>query len=109
MGTEVIHNAELKRHEIWLDGEKVGHSDYNVRPGELHLVHTEVNPEHRGKSLAAILVRDSLADIRLNFDAKVVPVCPYVVKYFETHPEVQDLLLYPIDQAEAACQITPKD
>ena len=109
MNTEVIHNPELKRHEIWLDGEKVGHSDYNVRPGELHLVHTEVNPEHRGKNLAAILVRDSLADIRLNFDAKVVPVCPYVVKYFETHEEVQDLLLNPIDQAEAACQITPKD
>ncbi len=44
MNTQVIHNPELKRHEIWLDGEKVGHSDYSVRLGELHLVHTEVDP-----------------------------------------------------------------
>jgi uncharacterized protein len=109
MNVNVIHNAELKRHEIWLDNEKVGHSDYSVRPGEVHLVHTEVDPTHRGKNLAGIMVERQLEDIRANFDAKVVPVCSYVVKFFETHPEVQDLLLNPIDQAAAACQIKPKD
>jgi predicted GNAT family acetyltransferase len=55
------------------------------------------------------MVERQLEDIRANFDAKVVPVCSYVVKFFETHPEVQDLLLNPIDQAAAACQIKPKD
>jgi predicted GNAT family acetyltransferase len=108
MNTKVIHNVELKRHEIWLDDAKVGHSDYSVRPGEIHLVHTEVDPEQRGKNLAGIMVEQQLADIRENFDEKVVPVCSYVVKFFETHPEVQDLLLNPIDQAAAACQIKPK-
>lgn len=107
MNTKVIHNAELKRHEIWLDDAKVGHSDYSVIPGEIHLVHTEIDPEQRGKNLAGIMVSQQLADIRSNFGEKVVPVCSYVVKYFETHPEVQDLLRNPIDQAAAACQIKP--
>ena len=108
MNPEVIHNAELHRYEINLDGEKVGHADYKVDGDVLVFDHTEVDPAHRGKNLAGIMVEKQLADIRENFDAKVVPVCSYVVKYFETHPEVQDLLLNPIDQAAAACQIKPK-
>ena len=108
MNTEVIHNADLKRYEIWLDGEKVGHADYSVRPGELHFVNTEVDPAQQGKNLAAILMQKTLEDVRANRSEKVVPVCSYVVRYFEKHPEEQDLLLNPIDEAAAACQIKPK-
>lgn len=109
MNTEVIHNAELKRYEIWLDGEKVGHADYSVRPGEIHFVHTEVDPAQQGKNLAAILMHATLDDVRANRSGeKVVPVCSYVVRYMEKHPETQDLLLNPIEDAIAACQLKPK-
>ncbi|MEN9713716.1 MAG: hypothetical protein RLZZ164_380 [Actinomycetota bacterium] len=108
MNTEVIHNAESHRYEIWLDGEKVGHADYSVRPGEIHFVHTEVDPAQQGKNLAAILMRATLDDVRANRTEKVVPVCSYVVKYMEKHPETQDLLLNPIEDAIAACQWKPK-
>jgi hypothetical protein len=109
MNTEVIHNEDLKRYEIWLDGEKVGHADYSVRPGEIHFVHTEVDPAQQGKNLAAILMHATLDDVRANRSSeKVVPVCSYVVRYMEKHPEFQDLLLNPIEDAIAACQLKPK-
>jgi predicted GNAT family acetyltransferase len=104
MSTNVVHDIENHRYEIFLDTERVGLMDYQLLPGEIHLVHTEVNPEHQGKNLAAILLRESLADIRTRGKEKVVPVCSYTVRYMEQHPETQDLLLNPIEEAIAACR-----
>jgi uncharacterized protein len=104
MNAQVTHNPEQLRYEIHLDGERVGLMDYTLHPGEVHLVHTEVDPKHQGKNLAAILLRDSLADIRANDMGKVVPICSYTVRYMEKHPETQDLLLNPIEDAIASCR-----
>ena len=105
MEPNVVHNTDLRRYEIWIGDEKVGHADYSVRPGEIHFVHTEVDPAHQGKNLAAILTRESLAAVREAGNAKVVPVCSYVVRYMEKHPETHDLLLNPIEDAVAACRL----
>ncbi len=104
MEPKVTHDSDSHRFEIHLDDERVGLMDYSLRPGEIHLVHTEVNPEHQGKNLAAILLRESLATIRSEQLGKVVPVCSYTVKYMEKHPETQDLLLNPIEDAIASCR-----
>lgn len=105
MSTEVKHNRELRRYEIWLEGERVGLADYKEAPGEIHFVHTEVDPAQQGKNLAAILMKAALDDVRAEGKAKVVPVCSYVVRYMEKHPETQDLLLNPIEDAVAACKV----
>jgi len=105
MEPNVVHNTDLRRYEIWIGDEKVGHADYSVRPGEIHFVHTEVDPAHQGKNLAAILMRETLDDVRAKGKDKVVPVCSYVVRYMERHPETQDLLLNPIEDAVAACKL----
>lgn len=104
MSVNVVHDAENHRYEIFLDDERVGLMDYSLRPGEIHLVHTEVDPAHQGKNLAAILLRESLADIRARGTEKVVPVCSYTVRYMEKHPDTQDLLLNPIEDAIAQCR-----
>lgn len=104
MSVNVVHDAENHRYEIFLDDERVGLMDYSLRPGEIHLVHTEVDPAHQGKNLAAILLRESLADIRARGKEKVVPVCSYTVRYMEKHPDTQDLLLNPIEDAIAQCR-----
>lgn len=104
MSANVVHDQANHRYEIFLDEERVGLMDYSLRPGEIHLVHTEVDPAHQGKNLAAILLRESLADIRQRGSEKVVPVCSYTVKYMEKHPETQDLLLNPIEDAIAQCR-----
>lgn len=105
MEPQVVHNSAKHRYEIFIGDDKVGHADYSLMPGEIHFVHTEVDPAHQGKNLAAILMRESLADVRAQGKAKVVPVCSYTVRYMERHPETQDLLLNPIEEAVAACQI----
>ena len=78
--------------------------DYSLRLDEIHLVHTEVDPQHQGKNLAAILLRESLADIRETGTHKVVPVCSYTVKYMEKHPDTHDLLKGSIEDAVASCR-----
>ena len=109
MSSQVIHNPELKRYEISLDGELAGFADYRLADGEITFYHTEVDPIHRGKNLAAILMEATLKDVRETFpDQKVVPTCSYVVKFMEKHPETQDLLKDPIEVAIAACEIRPK-
>ena len=104
MSANVVHNPANNRFEIFLDGERVGLMDYEQVDSEIRLTHTEVDPAHQGKNLAAILLRESLNTIRLEDMGKVVPICSYTVKYMEKHPETQDLLLNPIEEAIAACK-----
>ena len=112
MSTQVVHDSDNHRFEIFLDSSRVGLMDYVVNQDEIHLVHTEVNPEHQGKNLAAILVRESLQEIR-EAGYKKAPsmkaptfllVCSYVVKYMEKHPETHDLLKGTIEEAVASCR-----
>ena len=105
MNPTVLHKPQDRRYELYLADERVGLMDYELRPGEIHLVHTEVNREHRNKNFAAILLRESLDDIRARGTEKVVPVCSYTVVYMQKHPETQDLLLNPIEDAIAACRL----
>jgi predicted GNAT family acetyltransferase len=104
MSANVVHDPQNSRFEIYLDEERVGLMDYEQANGEIHLTHTEVNPEQQGKNLAAILLRESLATIRHEQMGKVVPICSYTVKYMEKHPETHDLLLNSIEEAVAACR-----
>ena len=109
METKVVQDEANKRYEIFLEEDRVGLMDYSLMPGEIHLVHTEVDPAHQGKNLAAILLRESLADIREKGTEKVVPVCSYTVRYMEKHPDTHDLLLNPIEEAIAQCRWYKKD
>lgn len=105
MEPKVIHNQEAHRYELWVDDVRVGLADYSQMPGERCFVHTEVGPEHQGKSYAAILMREAFLDMRKNSKDKVVPVCSYVVAYMNRHPETHDLLKSPIGDAAAACKL----
>lgn len=101
----VKHNADRFRYELWLEDQMVGLADYSLQPGQIHFVHTEVNPEHQGKNFAAMLMRGALDDVRASGKNKVVPVCSYVVMYMKRHPETHDLLGVDIDEAVAACRL----
>jgi predicted GNAT family acetyltransferase len=105
MEPKVIHNEQARRYEIWVDDNRVGLADYSLIPGERHFVHTEVNPEHQGKSYAAILMRETFLDMRQNSKEKVVPVCSYVVSYIQRHPETHDLLKNSVEDAAAVCRL----
>ena len=104
MDTQVRHDEKNNRYEIYLAGSRVGLMDYRTAEGDISLTHTEVNPEQQGKNLAAILLRESLKSIREIGNLKVIPICSYAVKYMEKHPETQDLLKNPIEDAIASCR-----
>jgi uncharacterized protein len=105
MEPRVIHNESAHRYEIWVGDNRVGLADYSLMPGERHFVHTETNPAEQGKGYAAVLMREALNDVRENSKDKVVPVCSYVVAYMKRHPETQDLLKTPIEDAAASCRV----
>ena len=89
--TEVRDNPQRFRYEILVDGEVVGFVQYNMRGGRLILVHTEVDEARQLKGSATALVRGALDDIRRR-GLQIVPVCPFVERFVERHPEYDDLV-----------------
>jgi predicted GNAT family acetyltransferase len=107
MTTKVTHNPAESRYDLFLDEVQVGLADYELREGNAYFVHTEVTPALRGQNLAAVLMREAFAGVRAGDlgDVKVIPVCSYVVRYMQLHPETHDLLGIPIEEAAAACRL----
>jgi predicted GNAT family acetyltransferase len=101
----VVHDPAALRYAIFIGDEEVGHLEYSQMVNEIHFTHTFVNPAHQGKNLAAILTKFALDDVRAEGKHKVVPVCSYTVRYMEKHPDTQDLLLNPIEDAVAMCKL----
>jgi predicted GNAT family acetyltransferase len=70
-------------------GEVVGHIQYFVLESPeraLVPVHTIVEPAHEGQGIAGSLARE-LYGIAAREGMSVAPLCPYVVKWAERHPD----------------------
>ncbi|RFU85477.1 N-acetyltransferase [Streptomyces triticagri] len=77
------------RLEARSDGQVVGRIEYFEldRPeGGLVPVHTVVEPDHEGKGIAGSLARELYA-VAERDGVVVVPLCPYVVRWAERHPQ----------------------
>ncbi|MBE1587680.1 GNAT family N-acetyltransferase [Nonomuraea angiospora] len=91
MPIEVVDNSTESRFEVLVDGKVAGFADYRLLPTKIVFTHTEVLPAYEGQGLASRLVAFALqasADTGL----RVVPLCPYVAKYIQRHPEFQHLV-----------------
>ncbi|NLG47888.1 GNAT family N-acetyltransferase [Gordonia sp. (in: high G+C Gram-positive bacteria)] len=93
---EVTHLFDQERYRAVLkDGDneavEVGYVDYTQDGDRLALTHTVVYERFGGRGLAAQLVKHVLEDVRSNGQV-VVPVCSYVQKYVEKHPEYSDIV-----------------
>jgi predicted GNAT family acetyltransferase len=91
MTTEVIHNGQRSRYEIYLDGEQSGYAEYELADDEITFTHTFTDPAKRGRGAAARLVRHALDDA-LEAERFVVPQCWYVAQFIDTHEEYACLL-----------------
>lgn len=63
----------------------------NVKDGLVNINHTYVNDSLRGRGVAGKLMEASYDSIKKQ-DKKAVLSCPYAVKWFEEHPEKNDLV-----------------
>ncbi|WP_433434465.1 GNAT family N-acetyltransferase [Nonomuraea sp. CA-141351] len=91
MSIEVVDNSTESRFEVLVDGKVAGFTDYRLLPTKIVFTHTEVLPAYEGQGLASKLIGYALqasADTGL----RVVPLCPFVAKYIERHPEFQELV-----------------
>ena len=89
--TEVRHNPDEQRYELFLDERRVGFVDYRPHGEAWAFVHTEIEPELRGRGLGARLVAGALDDVRKR-GGHVVPLCWFVAEFIEGHPDYAELL-----------------
>ena len=87
---DVVHNERDSRFEAYLP-EGLCRADYRRVGNTLHMVHTEVPQQARGRGAAGRVVEAALDYAQAN-GLKVMPMCPYVRTYLERHPERQGLL-----------------
>ncbi|CAL9640513.1 MULTISPECIES: GNAT family N-acetyltransferase [unclassified Streptomyces] len=86
---EIRDDREAGRLEAVADGEVLGHIEYFVLDSPeraLVPVHTIVEPAHEGKGIAGSLARELYA-IAARERSAVAPLCPYVAKWSERHPD----------------------
>lgn len=86
---EIRDDRAAGRLEAVDGGEVVGRVEYFVLDTPEHAlvpVHTIVEPAHEGRGIAGSLARE-LYGIARNEGAVVAPLCPYVAKWAERHPD----------------------
>lgn len=91
MPPEYRDDPEAGRLEVLVGGRRAGYSAYRRRPGAIAITHTEIDPEFEGQGLGGKLVRESLSRARAEGLA-VLPFCPFVRSYIESHPAELDLV-----------------
>ena len=80
----VTRNDDASRYEIHSDETLAGFAEFELRPGAIRFIHTEIDPAFQGQGLAGILAERALTDAAASGDA-IVPLCPYIAKYLTTH------------------------
>lgn len=91
MNTIIRDNPAESRYEIWLDDEQVGFAVYKKSEEVIAFTHTQIDEGHEGQGLASKLVKYALDDVRTQ-NLPVLPLCPYVQRWIDRHPDYQDLL-----------------
>jgi uncharacterized protein len=98
MSVAIADVPERERYEIYVDGELAGFTEYKTRPGIIAFIHTEVGEGFQGRGLGDRLIAYALDDARKRGLA-VLPFCPFVRSFIQSHPRYVDLV--PESQREA--------
>lgn len=87
---EVRHDEARRRFEVEYDG-RLSELTYDRREGAIRFLHTGVPRELEGHGIAGRLAQEAL-DYAREQGLQVVPLCPYVRKYIQEHPEYEALV-----------------
>jgi len=79
------------RHQILVDGEPAGFTEYHDDGDQRTFTHTVVDPDYRGQGLAGTLIREAL-DATRAAGKSVIPQCSAVAGFIAKHPDYQDLV-----------------
>jgi predicted GNAT family acetyltransferase len=72
--------------------------DYRMTSEGIALLHTEVQEGYEGRGIGSRFVRMVFDDVRTR-GLKIIPKCPFVLRWLERHAEQHDLLVRPLGPA----------
>lgn len=88
---EVVDVPEESRYELRLDGRLIGIAAYRRRDSRIVFTHTEIDESCEGRGYGSRLAAAALEDARRQ-GLDVVPLCPFIARYIERHPEYHELV-----------------
>ena len=88
---EIVDVPEANRYELRLGGRLIGLAAYRRRDGRIAFTHTEVAASCEGRGFGSRLAAAALDDAR-HEGLDVVPLCPFIARYIERHPEYSQLV-----------------
>jgi hypothetical protein len=88
----LTHDVDAHRYVLRIDDALVAAADYVVSGSTISFTHTFTDPKLRGNGYAAEVVEFAMNDVESTSDRRVVPMCWYVGKWFDEHPERANLL-----------------
>jgi predicted GNAT family acetyltransferase len=86
------HEPDARRYVLRDGDELLATLDYTSNGHAVSLTRAYTSPAHRGKGLAADIVRFAVDDLESSTDLRIVPMCWYVGEWFDKHPERAGLL-----------------
>jgi predicted GNAT family acetyltransferase len=87
---DVYQNTDDNRFELDISGA-VAAAYYELAPGVITFMHTEVPAELNGRGIGSRLIKGALDAVRAQ-GLRVVAKCPFVSAYIAKHAEYADLL-----------------
>jgi uncharacterized protein len=92
MSRTFTHEADAKRYVLRNNDEIIAVADYVINGASISFNHTFTNPKERGKGYAGEIVEFAVNDVEKSSDRAIVPMCWYVAKWFDEHPDRAGLL-----------------
>lgn len=89
--TAVRDNMKLSRFELYVDGDNIGHLQYETRQGQIWLLHTTIEQRFKRSRLDNYFIGNVLENLHRRRLA-VMPFCPTVRGYLAGHPEWATLI-----------------
>ncbi len=84
------NNKSRSRFELEID-DYTAFVDYELSPGTIVLIHTEVPKELSGRGIGSILAKAVLENVRAQ-GLKVEPRCEFLAGYIKKHPDSATLV-----------------
>lgn len=72
------------------NNEDIGYISFEIKEDVIIIISTVVHEKYQGKGMASTLIKEILEYARNNH-LKVTPLCSFVVRYIEKHPEYKEL------------------